>query len=124
MISSFALQATSSRPLPCALASCATGLCHTRGNTTTSVSTRNSVRPNGAFHALRGVRSGKPRQHLFTNELDRAHDLVVGHVAGLEHEDHLVDTGGGPFLDLPAHGVGVAADCHRIFYQFIVTPAC
>src|SRR4051794_9513294 len=36
------------------------------------------------------------RDHLFADDFDRAHDLVVCCAADLEHEDHLVDTGRGP----------------------------
>jgi len=30
------------------------------------------------------------RDHLLEDDLDRAHDLVVGRVPDLEHEDHLI----------------------------------
>src|SRR5260370_27200511 len=62
----------------------------------------------------------EPRDDFLADDLYRAHHLRVGEVARLQHEDKLIDAGHGPFLDLPADRVGVAADCHGVLDELVV----
>src|SRR5215468_8334017 len=68
--------------------------------TTTSVWFRNLAPLSAHPDRRRTGRSREARQHFVTDQLDRAHDLLVARMAGLEHEYHLIDPGHGPFLDL------------------------
>src|SRR5262249_53827620 len=51
------------------------------------------LQPLGLLERCRLVAVGELWQHLASEELDRLHDVLVPVPAGLEHEDHLVDTG-------------------------------
>src|SRR4029450_8789476 len=62
----------------------------------------------------------EPWDDLLPDDLDGPHDLIVGRVADLEHEDHLVDACRGPALDLSADAVRVAADRHPARQQLVV----
>ena len=48
---------------------------------------------------------GKAWKNLLSDQIDRASNLVMGGVSGLQHEDHLVETGFLPLLDLAADRV-------------------
>ena len=59
-------------------------------------------------------------QYFCAKEVQGSHDLVVGRVTGLHHDQELVDPQVGPAFDVTAYRVNVTPEHEAILNQLIV----